>query len=143
VIVVNEPVLRSLSLVLRRRRLFFGPSLLALSVITDAVEQRRDADLGAALAEQAPPRRDRIAGITLAQEHLVRPLVGPRRGHHQLLADGPEAEQADAEFTLQAGGSRGLHSPFHGIADVCRHVAEVRFAVVVAGNTLLSRIARK
>ena len=70
-------------------------------------------------------RRDRVARVALAHDHLVGALVGAGRGHGELVAHRPEAEQADAEFALQAGAPVGLQPPLDRVADVGGDVAEI------------------
>src|ERR1700736_3037513 len=70
----------------------------------DAVEQWRNAHFGPALGEQRTLGRDGIARIAFAYDHLIRPPTRACRSHHELFADGPEAQEPDAELALQSGG---------------------------------------
>ena len=53
-----------------------------------------------------------------SHRHLPGALIGARRGHRQLLADGPETEQADAELALQPDSVVGLQATLDRVADV-------------------------
>jgi hypothetical protein len=53
-----------------------------------------------------------------------------------LFADSPKAQQADPEFTLQAGCAVSLHLPFDGIADVSGNILKIGLAVFIARNAI-------
>ena len=91
-----------------------------------AVKQRADLELSAALGKEDSPLRQLIAGVALAHRHLVGALVRARRCHRQRVADGPEAQKANSELSLQAiAQALGLQAPLDGVADMRRDVLEV------------------
>jgi len=53
-----------------------------------------------------------------------------------LLTDGPEAEQADPELAPDALSPLFLQASFDGIADVGRHILEIRHAILVGRDAV-------
>jgi len=88
------------------------------------------------LREERPALGHRVAGVALAHGHLMGLAVGARAGERQLLAHGPEGQQADAELTLEAGYALVLEPALDGVADVRGDVLEVRRAVLVARDAV-------
>ena len=80
--------------------------------------------------------RDAIARVALLQVHLKGAPVVAGRGQQKLFPQRPEAQQADAEFALQAARALRLELALDGVADVGRHVVEIRLAVGIPAHAL-------
>jgi hypothetical protein len=90
-------------------------------------QQRADFELSALLGKQRAPRGHVVARIALAHGHLVGALVCARRGHRQLVADGPETQETDAELALDPQAlAIGFQASLDRIANMGRHILEVR-----------------
>ena len=86
--------------------------------------------------KECGPLRDAVARVALAQMHLPGASVLAGRGQQKLFAQRPEAQQADAELALQSARALRFQPPLDGIADVRRHVVEIRFAVRIPAHAL-------
>jgi hypothetical protein len=95
-------------------------------------QERSDMDLGAAVGDEGPLGRHRVARISLANDHLIGALIGARTGHGKRLADRPEAEQPDAELPLDPGGAALLETALDRVANMCGDIAEIRPPIRVA-----------
>src|SRR5262249_29928260 len=95
-------------------------------------EEWSDMDLGAAVGDEGPLGRHRVARISLANHHLIGALIRARTGHGERLADGPEAEQSDAELALDPGDAALLEAALHRVANMRGDVPEVRPPIRVA-----------
>src|SRR5215469_378780 len=82
-----------------------------------SLQKRGDMDLGAAVGDQGPPLRHRVARISLAHDHLIGALIRARAGHGKRLADRPEAEQPNAELALDPVGAALLETALDRVAD--------------------------
>jgi len=109
----------------------------------DAVEQTRDANFRARLGKERASGRDGIARIASAHDHLIGMVVGADRGHRELFAHGPKAQETDAEFPLQTGRSVRLHPALDRIADVSGDVTKVGPPLRIARNALAVIADRK
>ena len=87
---------------------------------------------GSASKARADP--DSVALAATMHGHLVHRAIRRRRTELEVLADCPEAQQADAELALDALSSIPLQAFLDRVADVRRHVAEVRHAGLIATN---------
>ncbi len=63
-------------------------------------------------------------------------MVRAGRNHSEFVAYGPEAQQPDAELTLQAARTACLQPALDGIADMGGNVVEIRTALLVPRNAL-------
>ena len=112
------------------------PLDLVAAEVLDARQDAPDQDLRPRFGEQRRAVRDAIARVALLQVHLKGASIRARRGQQKLFAQRPEAQQADAEFALQAARALHLQLALDGIADVRRHVVEIRLAVGIPAHAL-------
>src|SRR3981189_1397442 len=78
------------------------PLYLLAGNLPDSGQQRADLQPRTRLRRQNLPSSDLIAGIALAHVHFVHGAVAAASAHRQRFTHGPEREQADAEFALDA-----------------------------------------
>src|SRR4029077_15982167 len=104
---------------------------------TDAVEQGADLECGAWLGKEHASRVHGVARLSFVHDHLIDALIVPARRHREPLAHGPEAQQSDAKFPLQAAsGTVCLQASLDRVADMSRDVLEVRKPVRIAGDAV-------
>src|SRR5207245_1369065 len=105
--------------------------------VADALKEWTDFELGAALGEQHAPLSDLVARVALAHRHLVGALISASRHHRQCVADGPKAQESDAELALQSiGTALGLQTPLDRVADMGCDILEIGQALLVAGHAI-------
>src|SRR6266481_2088557 len=102
----------------------------------DAGEQRANGEFGTAIGKEDAFLAHLIFGIAFAHLHLVSTTVFAGGGEQEFFADGPKAEQADAEFALHALRAIAFELALDRIADVSRNVLEIGKAFFVARNAL-------
>jgi hypothetical protein len=94
----------------------------------DARQERLDDELGARVGEEGPARADGVPGFLFFHFHLVDDVVAAGGTHGEVLSHGPETEEADAEFALDALHPLAFEPLFHRVADVGGHVLEIGVA---------------
>ena len=80
------------------------------------------------MAEEGLANGDGIARFVLSHDHLVGPALQVSGGDGQRLSHGPEAQQPDAELSLDSLGALFLEGAFQGIPDVGGDIGKVRDA---------------
>jgi hypothetical protein len=110
------------------------PLDLLAAEILDAGQDAANENVGAGLGKERRPLGDPIARIALAQMHLIDAAVGAGGRQQQLLAERPEAQEADAEFALQATRALRLQRALDRIADMRRDVLEVGLALGIPAH---------
>lgn len=102
--------------------------------MTDAGEQRLDDNFGAFFRKEPPAVGDGVARVAFAHPHFQGAAIGSGAGECELLAEGPEAQQPDAELPLDAVSF--FQVTLQGIANMSGHVGEVGQPVRAARDSV-------
>ena len=98
------------------------------------LEQRADDHPRAAGGQLAADRTDRVGAAAPRQFQFVEHACRTAGDHPQLAAEAPEAEQADAEFTMHALAVLGVEMPLHRVAQMGGDSEEVGVAILIWGD---------
>src|SRR6266852_3023077 len=104
--------------------------------VLDARQDAADHHRRARLGKKRRTRRDAVARIAFAKLHLPGTAVVARRSQQKIFTQRPEAQETDAELTLQSLRTLRLQAPLDGVAHVGGDVVEVRLAVGVPAHAL-------
>ena len=80
--------------------------------------------------------RNAIARVALPKVHLPGAAVVGRRSQKKVLTKRPETQQTDTKLALQSPRALRFQLSLYGIADVGRHIVEVRSAVSIPAHAL-------
>src|SRR6266498_2646251 len=90
--------------------------------------------MGSGLRKERSFGFDCIARVALSHDHLPCAIVSARGSQSQFLSQRPKRKQTNAKLTLKSRSTFNFDSSFHGITNMCGHIAKVRSPVCISGN---------